>query len=64
MFVPKICFYFLEESHQILLMYINIFSDTRVSKQVVLDLPDEVVEGSARAFFTVVGKLIKYCFMI
>uniref|UniRef100_A0A8C0WJP0 Ovostatin n=1 Tax=Castor canadensis TaxID=51338 RepID=A0A8C0WJP0_CASCN len=47
-----------KESHQILLMYINIFSDTRVSKQVVLDLPDEVVEGSARAFFTVVGDIL------
>ncbi|XP_073932198.1 ovostatin homolog 2-like [Castor canadensis] len=32
--------------------------DTRVSKQVVLDLPDEVVEGSARAFFTVVGDIL------
>uniref|UniRef100_A0A8C0WT96 Ovostatin n=1 Tax=Castor canadensis TaxID=51338 RepID=A0A8C0WT96_CASCN len=31
---------------------------TKVSKQVVLDLPDEVVEGSARAFFTVVGDIL------
>ncbi|XP_034501813.1 ovostatin homolog 2-like isoform X2 [Ailuropoda melanoleuca] len=28
---------------------------TKASTQVVLDLPDRVVEGSARAFFTVVG---------
>lgn len=31
---------------------------TKASKQVVLDLPDSVVEGSARAFFTVVGDIL------
>ncbi|XP_006875515.1 PREDICTED: ovostatin homolog 2-like [Chrysochloris asiatica] len=30
---------------------------TKVSKQVVLDLPKNVVQGSARAFFTVVGDI-------
>uniref|UniRef100_A0A8C7B1L0 OVOS protein n=1 Tax=Neovison vison TaxID=452646 RepID=A0A8C7B1L0_NEOVI len=30
----------------------------KASKQVVLDLPDSVVEGSARAFFTVVGDIL------
>ncbi|XP_057159317.1 ovostatin homolog 2-like [Ursus arctos] len=31
---------------------------TKASTQVVLDLPDRVVEGSARAFFTVVGDIL------
>ncbi|KAK2498957.1 hypothetical protein MC885_001576, partial [Smutsia gigantea] len=31
---------------------------TNASKQVVLDLPDNVVNGSARAFFTVVGDIL------
>ncbi|ELK10442.1 Ovostatin like protein 2 [Pteropus alecto] len=31
---------------------------TKVSKQVILDLPNNVVEGSARAFFTVVGDIL------
>ena len=33
------------------------FPGTKDSRQVDLDLPNNVVEGSARAFFTVVGKL-------
>ncbi|XP_077615086.1 ovostatin homolog 2-like [Crocuta crocuta] len=31
---------------------------TKVSKQIILDLPNNVVEGSARAFFTVVGDIL------
>ncbi|XP_040344921.1 ovostatin homolog 2-like [Herpailurus yagouaroundi] len=31
---------------------------TKVSNQVVLDLPNNVVEGSSRAFFTVVGDIL------
>lgn len=31
---------------------------TKASKQVILDLPNNVVEGSARAFFTVVGDIL------
>ncbi|KAI5934105.1 Ovostatin2 [Manis javanica] len=31
---------------------------TKASKQVALDLPDNVVNGSARAFFTVVGDIL------
>ncbi|KAM8776859.1 ovostatin homolog 2-like [Rhynchonycteris naso] len=32
--------------------------DTKASKPIVLDLPNNVVEGSARAFFTVVGDVL------
>ncbi|XP_045695720.1 ovostatin homolog 2-like [Phyllostomus hastatus] len=34
--------------------------DTKASMPVVLDLPDNVVKGSARAFFTVVGDILGF----
>lgn len=48
-------------SHHIVYFIDIFFPGTTVSMSVVLDLPDNVVEGSARAFITVVGKLVKFC---
>lgn len=41
-------------------LYGRFLSGTKVSKQMLLELPSDVVEGSARSFVTVVGEFIKF----
>lgn len=50
----------MKRSHHIVYFIDILFPGTNVSMTIVLDLPDNVVEGSARAFITVVGKLVKF----
>ena len=53
---------FIKGNHYIIYFIVFFFPGAKASKQVVLDLPDNVVEESARAFFTVVGRLVKLVF--
>ena len=46
----------IKRSHHIIYFVDIFFPDTKASVPVVLDLPNNMVEGSAKAFFTVVGK--------
>ena len=61
MFVPQTCCYCLwKKAKHYLFYWYFFFPGTKVSRQVDLNLTNDAVEGSTRAFFTVVGKLVTF----